>query len=246
MIGQAWLMRQRARRRIGHLARQDAAAVQTAVLLGLVSEGEGDGVRGGRTGSRRCVRWRDYQAQVPVLRYEDFWARWWRQNFPLRTERDVAGAGAVPRQERGGSLTGTPRTVPGQPRACRGRLGGGLADALAFHLAACPGSRLAGGEILSLGGSVELRRMGPGGAHGRSGRDCGGDHAGGGCGSGPGRRGMWRCCSTGRRSWTGWRGGALKRDIRGVTGAPGSLLALFERLSALHPGSSAYAGADFS
>ena len=231
MIGQAWLMRQRARRRIGRLGRQDAAAAQAAVLLEMVRTAKATAFgRAHRLAEVRSVA--DYQAQVPVLRYEDFWARWWRQNFPYAQNGTWPGLAPFLAKS-AGIATGTSRTVP----VSQGRVAGdwaGLADALAFHLAACPGSRLAGGLILPLGGSVELRRMGPGVRMG----DPGGIAA-------VTMPGWLR-----QRAWPprdvallfDWEEkldrvarGALGRDIRGVTGTPGSLLALFERLSALHP-----------
>ncbi|MEX0759933.1 MAG: GH3 auxin-responsive promoter family protein, partial [Tistlia sp.] len=102
----------------------------------------------------------DYQARVPLRRYEDFWEEYWQQAFPR-----LAGAtwpGPVPYVAKtSGTTSGTSKFIP----VTRGTLMGnrrGVLDMMSFHLRARPDSRILGGKNFMLGGSTELERLAPG------------------------------------------------------------------------------------
>ena len=81
MIDATPLLRLYARFRARRLARQDAVAAQEATLRRLLRRaattrfGQEHGFAGIR--DRRA-----FQAAVPLRRYEDFWAAYWRPAFP--------------------------------------------------------------------------------------------------------------------------------------------------------------------
>ncbi len=174
----------------------------------------------------------EYQACVPLRRYEDFFERWWKPNFPYY--QNGTWPGLIPYlAESSGTTTGRTKYLPVSHDMIRANQSA-AADVLGFHLAARPNSRLLGGRTLMLGGSTALRRMGPG--------VKAGDLSGIAAVTMP----WWAK----RRSWPPhdiallpkWdekldriAAGAIGQDIRGLSGTPSWLLVLFERLSAKHP-----------
>lgn len=225
------LLRLRASRRLAALARQDHAKVQAETLLGLIRTARTTAFgRAHGFGSIGSVA--EYQARVPLRRYEDFWDRFWRPNFPYC--QNSTWPGLVPYlAESSGISTGRTRYIPVTRPMLRANQDAAR-DVLAFHLAARPASALPGGRHLLLGGSTALRRMGPGVRSG--------DLSGIAAATMPG----WARA----RTWppkdiallADWdeklaliAAGAPGRDIRSLSGTPGRMLVLFERLAALHP-----------
>ncbi len=224
MIIKAWVQR-RAARRI------DAVRVQEATLLRLLKTCSRTAF-GKQHGFASIGSVAEYQARVPVRRYEDFFERWWKPNFPYY--QNGTWPGLIPYlAESSGTTTGRTKYLPVSQEMIRGNQAA-AADVLAFHLAARPQSRLLGGRTLMLGGSTALRRMGPGVRSG----DLSGIAA------------VTMPWWARRRSWPPrdiallpkWdekldrlAAGAIGQDIRGLSGTPSWLLVLFERLSAKHP-----------
>jgi hypothetical protein len=93
MLNTTPLVRLHAKRRLAKLAAMDVTDVQQRQLLGLVG-------RAVRTrfaqdhgfGGIRSVT--EYQARVPLRRYEDFWERYWQPAFP--NLKGVSWPGRVP------------------------------------------------------------------------------------------------------------------------------------------------------
>lgn len=153
------LLRLATRRRIARLLAMDPAAEQEALLLRLVR-------RAARTrfgaahgfDSIRSVA--DYQARVPLRRYEQFWSDWWQPDYPVL--RDVTWPGRIPYFAlSSGTTSGRTKYIPVSRAMVRANRGAGL-DVLAWHLHAHPGSRVFGGLSFMLGGSTALERPAPG------------------------------------------------------------------------------------
>src|SRR5690606_38939000 len=93
MIDATPLLRLYARRRAAALHRQDPAATQRRQLLRLVRRARD--TRFGRDHDFAGIRdVADFQARVPIRRYEAFWSEYWEPTFP-----HLAGAswpGAIP------------------------------------------------------------------------------------------------------------------------------------------------------
>lgn len=231
MLDATPLLRLRAGRRLAALARQDHAKVQSDTLLALIRTAKSTAFgRAHGFGSISSVA--EYQARVPLRRYEDFWDRFWRPNFPYY--QNSTWPGLIPYlAESSGTSTGKTKYIPVSRPMIRSNRDAAQ-DVLAFHLAACPESKLFGGVNLLLGGSTALRRMGPGVRSG--------DLSGIAAATMPGwaRTRAWPPQDIALLGdWDEKLGrmaaGALGRDIRSISGTPSWMLVFFERLSALHP-----------
>jgi hypothetical protein len=222
-----FLRLQGARRRRA-LARQDIGRVQTDSLLGLVKTARRTAFgRAHRFGDIATVA--DYQARVPLRRYEDFAQRWWQPNFPYA--QNATWPGLIPYLATIPAPGGT-RYLPVSDSTIRANHAAAR-DVLGFHLAAHPASRLLGGLHLALGGCTALRRMGPGVKSGEATGIAGATLPGW------ARRRTWPPPEIARIADTEERldrtaTGALGRDIRSLSGTPAGLLRFFERLSARH------------
>lgn len=153
------LLRLVARRRIARLLAMDPAAVQEKLLLHLIR-------RAARTrfglahGFGRIRSVADYQARVPLRRYEQFWSDWWQPAYP--TLRDVTWPGRIPYFAlSSGTTSGRTKYIPVSRAMLRANRGAAL-DVLAWHLHSHPGSRIFGGLSFMLGGSTALERPAPG------------------------------------------------------------------------------------
>ena len=159
MIDATPLLRLYARRRLRALTGQRPAAVQEAMLLRLVRRAEG--TRFGRDhGFARILCVRDFQERVPLRRYEDFWAEYWRDAFPVLT--DVSWPGTIPAfAATSGTTTGATKHIPVSRPMLRANTRAAF-DLLAHHVAARPDSRVMGGRNFMLGGSTDLTELAPG------------------------------------------------------------------------------------
>ncbi|WP_431270679.1 GH3 family domain-containing protein [Dankookia sp. P2] len=153
------LLRAAAALRLRRVDRLDPAATQAALLRRLLRRASGTrfGVAHG-FGSIRDVA--DYQARVPLRRYEDFWRDWWQPGFPRLD--NVTWPGRVPYLAlSSGTTSGTTKYIPVTRPMVRANRGAAL-DVLAWHLRHHPRSRVFGGLSFMLGGSTALERVAPG------------------------------------------------------------------------------------
>ncbi|HEY1719714.1 MAG TPA: GH3 auxin-responsive promoter family protein [Magnetospirillaceae bacterium] len=159
MIDATPLLRLYTERRAAVLARQDAAEAQRVQLLRLVKRAAP--TKFGRAhdfGSIRSVA--DFQARVPLRRYEDFWRDWWKDAFPILT--DITWPGRIPFfAATSGTTTGNTKYIP-VSRAMNKSNRRAALDLLAHHLTARPQSRIFGGRNFMLGGSTNLSQQAPG------------------------------------------------------------------------------------
>jgi hypothetical protein len=231
LIDATALLRLYARRRAARLARQDAAAGQRTQLMRLLRRAAD--TRFGRAhGFARIHTVEEYQARVPIRRYEDFWRDWWKESFPVLT--DVSWPGTIPFfAASSGTTTGNTKFIP-VSRAMNDSNGRAILDLLTFHIGARPTSRIFGGANFMLGGSTDLVRQAPG--------ILSGDLSGIAAHTIP-RWARSRFFPPLRYAlMTDWEAKidalarlSLDTDIRTLGGTPSWVLLLFERLAALRP-----------
>ncbi|WP_448188264.1 GH3 family domain-containing protein [Azospirillum sp. sgz301742] len=159
MLDATPLLRLYARRRLRALARQRPDAVQEATLLRLVRHAEA--TRFGRDhGFERILSVLDFQERVPLRRYEDFWATYWKAPFPTLT--DVSWPGTIPVfAATSGTTTGVTKYIPVSKPMLRANTRAAF-DLLTHHVTAKPDSRVMGGRNFLLGGSTDLTELAPG------------------------------------------------------------------------------------
>jgi phenylacetate-coenzyme A ligase PaaK-like adenylate-forming protein len=147
------------RARIARMESLDPAATQHALLMRLLRAARG--THFGRAHGFDAIRTvAEFQARVPLRRYEDVWAQWWQPAFPVLD--DVTWPGRVPYLAlSSGTTSGSTKYIPvtrGQVAANRGA----ALDTLAWHLHAHPRSRPFAGLSFMLGGSTALQDLAPG------------------------------------------------------------------------------------
>jgi hypothetical protein len=159
MIDATPLLRLYSHRRRAELARQDPVATQTAQLLELIRQSKA--TRFGRDhGFEHIAKVADFQARVPLRRYEDFWALYWRDRFPVL--RDVTWPGLIPYFAlTSGTSTGRTKYIPVTKAMNRANRRAAL-DILVHHVTSRPRSHVLGGRNFILGGSTDLQRLAPG------------------------------------------------------------------------------------
>lgn len=102
----------------------------------------------------------DFQAAVPLRRYEDFWEEYWKDAFPRLT--DITWLGTVPYFAVTSGTTGdVTKYIPITRAMLRSNTRAGL-DLLTHHVRNRPGSRIMGGRNFMLGGSTDLEEKAPG------------------------------------------------------------------------------------
>ena len=159
MIDATPLLHLYARRRGHHLAALDAAAAQQQHLLRLLRRAR-DTRFGHEHGFARIVSVADFQRQIPLRRYEDFWRDYWQPAFPRL--HNVSWPGVIPYfAATSGTTTGETKYLP-VSRAMLASNRRAVLDVFTFHLAARPHSRVLGGRNFMLGGSTDLTRHAPG------------------------------------------------------------------------------------
>jgi hypothetical protein len=159
MLDATPILRLVTRARVARMAALDPVATQQALLLRLLHRARHTSFgRAHGFGAIRSVA--EFQARVPLRRYEDFWRDWWQPAFPVL--RDVTWPGLVPYFAlSSGTTSGTTKHIPvtaGQVAANRGA----ALDTLAWHLHAHPRSRPFAGLSFMLGGSTALQQLAPG------------------------------------------------------------------------------------
>jgi hypothetical protein len=153
------LLRLYARHRLRQLARQRPAEDQARLLMALV--GRANATRFGRDhGFGRINSVADFQAQVPVRAFDDFWADYWRDGFPRL--RDVSWPGLISTfAVSSGTTTGETKYIPLTRPMLRANTRA-AADILVHHIANRPASRVLAGRSFMLGGSSRLKTEAPG------------------------------------------------------------------------------------
>lgn len=153
------LLRLYAKHRLAVLKRQDSAETQRRQLLGLVRQARH--TRFGRDhGFDRIRTVADFQARVPVRSYEDFWRDYWSGSFP-----DLSGQtwpGRAPwLAVSSGTTSGATKYLPVTPAMMQANKRAAV-DVAVHHLANRPDSRPLRGKTFMLGGSTALVDQGQG------------------------------------------------------------------------------------
>ncbi len=148
-----------ARRRVAHLARVDPAVVQERTLLGLVRRAQRTRFgRDHRFGSIRSVA--DFQAAVPLRTYEDLWAEYLCDQYPVFD--DLTWPGRIPYLAlTSGTTQGATKYIPVSSAMIASNVVASK-TLVAYDLAANPGARLFRGRMFFLGGSTDLEEPAPG------------------------------------------------------------------------------------
>jgi hypothetical protein len=225
------LLRLHAARRWRQLAAEDPVAAQERQLLRLVRRAEA--TRFGRDhGFARIGDVRGFQERVPLRRYDALWEEYWRAGFPHLTDRTWPGR--IPFfAVSSGTATGAVKHIPCSWAMVRANARAAF-DTIAHHLAATPASRLGDGAFFVLGGSTDLKELAPG--------IRAGDISGIAAWAQPWWARPFAFPPPEIRFLTDWEEKldrmarlSLRHRIRGLSGAPGWLLVLLEKLASLRP-----------
>ena len=225
------LLRPHAERRRRQLAAEDARTSQERQLLRLVRRAEG--TRFGRDHGFAAIHdVRGFQERVPLRSYGQLWDAYWRDGFP--TLDDVTWPGRIPFfAVSSGTSTGAVKHIPCSAAMVRSNRRAAL-DILVHHLAARPSSPILDGSFFVLGGSTDLKELAPG--------VRAGDISGIAAYVQPWWSRPFAFPPPEVRFLTDWEEKlermatlSLRRRIRGLSGAPGWLLVLFDKLASLRP-----------
>ncbi len=144
-----------ARWRRAALARLDNKAAQERELSRLIAKAA-QTTFGRDHGFARIKSVADFQAAVPLRRYDDFWREYWKPAFPV--VENVSWPGRVPYfAVTSGTTSGSSKYIPVTADMNRSNTRAGL-DLLTHHVTARPSSRVFGGKSFMLGGSTDLVR----------------------------------------------------------------------------------------
>lgn len=179
----------------------------------------------------------DFQAAVPLRRYEDFWEGYWKQAFPLLD--DVSWPGRIPWfAVTSGTTTGKTKYIPVTDAMLASNRKAGL-DVITWHLQAHPESRLFAGKSFMLGGSTALVEEAPG--------VYSGDISGIITGAMPWWGNLFAFPDKQLALLSDWEEklertakASLETDIRSLSGTPSWLLILLERARELNDGKTPY------
>lgn len=231
MIDTTPLFRLYARWRLRRLNALDPVETQRAQLLRLVRRAQD--TRFGRDhGFASIGSVADYQAAVPLRRYEDFHRDYWKDAFPRL--RGVSWPDAIPYfAVTSGTTTDVTKYIPVSRAMVRSNQRAAF-DMLVHHVANRPDTRLFGGRNMLLGGSTDLKRLAPGIESG----DLSGIAAR--------EVSFWvrplaypplelALIEDWEEKLAVLAEGAARRDIRSIGGTPSWLLILFDRLADLRP-----------
>lgn len=159
MLDTTPLLRLYAAWRRHRLRRLDPVATQARLLRRLVARAADTKFgREHRFADIRSVA--DFQARVPLRRYEDFWRDWWQPGFPML--RGATSPDPVPFFAlSSGTTSGATKYIPCTAAMLRSNTRAAL-DLLVHHVTHCPRSRVFGGQSFMLGGSTDLTTLAPG------------------------------------------------------------------------------------
>jgi hypothetical protein len=224
MIDATPFLRAYARRRRAQIEAEDAVARQEETLLRLVRYAAATPF-GRAHGFAHVHSVADFQARVPLRRYEDFWRDWWRRCFPVIA--NVTWPETIPYfAVSSGTTSGASKYIPVSAAMLRANRRAAR-DVLVHHVTHRPRSRVLGGRTFLLGGSTDLKQEAPG--------IFSGDLSGIATASAP----WWTRMLTFppsavalMRDWDAKIAACIERidavDIRCITGTPSWLLILFD------------------
>ena len=154
-----WLARGYASWRSHRLAMEDPIRSQEQRLHSLVKRASQ--TRFGRDHGFDYIRSvQDYQRQVPLRRYDDFWNDYWKDAFPVLN--DITWPGRVGYfAVSSGTTTGRLKYIPCTDEMIRSNYRAAK-DVLVHHLRNRPKSRVLDGKIFVFGGSTDLTDHGHG------------------------------------------------------------------------------------
>ncbi|MBP0494984.1 GH3 family domain-containing protein [Pararoseomonas indoligenes] len=159
MIDATPLLRLYAAQRLERLRRLDPVRAQERTLGRLLRRAAGTEF-GRAHGFRSIHSVRDYQAAVPLRRFDDFWRDWIEPAFPV--VRNRIWPGTIPYYALSSGTSGArTKHIPVTRAMARSNRRATL-DLLTHHLENRPESRVFGGKSLMLGGSTDLMRLAPG------------------------------------------------------------------------------------
>ncbi len=102
----------------------------------------------------------DYQKNVPLRKYEDFWRDYWKESFPII--ENITWPGIIPYfAVTSGTTSGTTKYIPLTKEMEKSNTKAGL-DLLVYHLNNYHESKLLSGKSFFLGGSTELVKQADG------------------------------------------------------------------------------------
>ncbi|HTH17595.1 MAG TPA: GH3 auxin-responsive promoter family protein [Magnetospirillum sp.] len=153
------LARAYTRRRLRALAGQHPAETQRRLLLGLVKHAAG--TRFGRDhGFSRIASVNEFQARVPLRRYDALWREYWEGAYPILD--GMTWPGAIPYIAfTSGTSSNSAKNIPISPALLAANRRAAL-EVMVHHLANRPESRAMGGQSFMLGGSSDLAEVAPG------------------------------------------------------------------------------------
>ena len=159
MLNTTPLVRFYGTRRLRKLATKDAADIQQRQFLGLVARASRTAF--GRDHDFKSIRSvTEFQAKVPLRRYEDFQERYWGPAFP--DLKGVTWPTRVPYLAvTSGTATGRTKYIPCTNEMISSNTMAGL-DLICHHLANRPDSNVLGGKSFMLGGSTDFTQEAPG------------------------------------------------------------------------------------
>jgi hypothetical protein len=159
MLNATPLLRIYAQRRLRHLARALPAETQTRELLALTSKAR-DTKFGRDHDFANIQNVADFQARVPLRRFEDFWSDYWEPVFPHLT--DCSWPGTIPYfAVTSGTTTGITKFIPCSAEMMASNRKASF-DLLSHHINNRPDSRVLAGRSFMLGGSTDLIERAPG------------------------------------------------------------------------------------
>ena len=154
-----WEFEWSAHHHVARLARLDPVAVQRRTLRSLVHTARR--TRFGRDhgfGAIRTVA--EFQGAVPLRTYEDLWAQYLRDRYPVLD--NLTWPGRIPYLAlTSGTTQGATKYIP-VSRAMLASNQRAAQAMVAFHMDSRPDSRLFHGRLFFLGGSSDLERLAPG------------------------------------------------------------------------------------
>ncbi|MCA1686250.1 MAG: GH3 auxin-responsive promoter family protein, partial [Planctomycetia bacterium] len=148
-----------ARRRVEAIASADPVAVQSRAIRKLIAKARF--TRFGRDHRFSSIRGvEDYQKAVPLRTYEDLWAEYLKDRYPVF--EDLTWPGRIPYLAlTSGTTQGATKYIPVSREMLASNVKAGR-TLVAYHLADRPDSRLFHGKLFFLGGSGDLERPAPG------------------------------------------------------------------------------------
>lgn len=159
MLNATPLLRIYAQRRLRHLAQSKPAETQTRELLALTAKARD--TKFGRDHDFANIKSvADFQARVPLRRFEDFWAEYWEPVFPHLI--DCSWPGTIPYfAVTSGTTTGITKFIPCSADMMASNRKASF-DLLTHHIHNRPDSRVLAGRSFMLGGSTDLIERSPG------------------------------------------------------------------------------------